>query len=54
MQVNTPTADIDQLTRLNVGQHPLVLRGRSGLGKDDVSDEKQQGGCQSGQNSATC
>src|ERR1700728_760079 len=52
VQVNTPAADIDQLTWLDVGQHPLVLRHggrRSGLGKDDVSDGKQQGGCQSGQ-----
>ena len=57
MQVNTPTADINQLTRLDVGQHPLVLRDggcRSGLGEDDVTDGKRQGGCQSGLDSAKC
>src|ERR1700733_12001233 len=57
MQVNSPAADIDQLTRLDVGQQPHVLRydrHRGGLGKDDVTDGKQQGGCQSGQHSAKC
>src|SRR5277367_3027853 len=54
VQVDTPAADIYQLTWLDVGQHSLVLcsGGRlRGPGKDDLTDGKQQGGCQ---DSAKC
>lgn len=57
MQINTPAADINQLTWLAVGQQPRVLRHggrRFGLGKDDVTDGKQQGGHHGGQGRATC
>src|SRR5580658_9655932 len=39
-----PSANIDPLARLSVGEKPLVLllRGRSGLGKDQFTDTEQQ------------
>lgn len=52
MKVDTAATDIDQLTRLDVGQQPLVFRHarrRFGLGKDDATDGKQQGDRQDGQ-----
>jgi hypothetical protein len=53
VQVNTPAADIDQLTWLGVGQHPLVLRhGGRRPRKDNVTAGKQQSSPEGGQNSA--
>jgi hypothetical protein len=43
MQVDTSAADIDQLTRLEVGQQPRVLRDGPGLlrlRQDDITDGK--------------
>ena len=57
MHVDMPTTDIDQLTRLRVGQDPLVLRRqRAPLrpGQNDVTDGKQQGRRQGGHGSAKC
>src|SRR5437879_12840869 len=57
MQVNFAAADIDQLTRLDVEQQPLVLRYRGlaiGRGKGDFANAKQRGGRQGGQGSAKC
>ena len=57
MKVDTAATDIDQLTRLEVGQQPRVLRRgvrRFGLGKDDGIDGKQQGGCQGSEASSKC
>ena len=49
MQVNFAAADIDQLTRLDVGQQPLVLRYCGlgiGQGEGAFTDAKQRGGGQ--------
>jgi hypothetical protein len=51
MHVDMPAADIDQLTWLDVGQHPLVLRRggrRIGLSKNDLTNGKERDGRQSG------
>jgi hypothetical protein len=51
VHIDTPAADVDQLTRVYVGQHSLVLRRggrRLGLDSDDGTEGKQQGRSQSG------
>ena len=57
MHVDMPAANIDQLTWLDVRQHPLILR-RSGLqlrpGQNNVTDGMQQGRRQGGHGSAKC
>jgi hypothetical protein len=57
IQIDMAATDIDQLTRLEVGQQPRVLRRggrRFGLGKDDATDAKQRGGCQGREDSSKC